>query len=73
MRLNVYDVLKTATYNASIALNREDLLGVIKENALADISIFQGDLEKDFKESLFSVQLVVKDGKIQFDDTSLKY
>ncbi len=71
--LEVNDVLKTATYNASIALNRKDQLGVIKENALADISIFQGDLEKDFKKSIFNVQLVMKDGKIQYDDTSLKY
>lgn len=60
------DVLRTATYNASAALNLVGQIGVIKENALADIVIFNGDLEENFKESLFNVDLVMKDGKIAY-------
>lgn len=71
--LKANDVLKTATYNASVALNRENQLGVIKENAVADISIFGGDIEMNFRESLFNVQLVMKDGKILYNDISLKH
>ncbi len=70
--LKAGDVLRTATYNASIALNRENQIGIIKENASADISIFRGDIEKNFKQSLFHVQLVMKDGKILYKDIPLK-
>ncbi len=58
------EALRTATYNAAIALNKKDKLGVIKENALADIVVFNGDLEANFKEVLFKVKWVMKDGKI---------
>ena len=37
---------------------------LIKENAFADIVIFNGDLEENFRESLFNVALVIKDGDI---------
>lgn len=71
--LEANDVLKTATYNASVALNSENQIGIIKENAVADISIFGGDLETNFKESLFNVQLVMKDGKIQYNNISVEH
>ena len=60
------DVLKTATYNAAVALHRQNSLGVIKENALADIAVFAGDLETNFKQSLFNVQLVIKNGAVKY-------
>lgn len=61
------DVLRTATYNAAIALGQKDQIGVIRENALADIAVFGGDMEANFKESLFKVKWVMKDGKIYYD------
>lgn len=61
------EALRTATYNAAIALNRKDQLGVVKENALADIAVFDGDLEANFKEVLFKVKWVMKDGKIVYN------
>ncbi|WPP51698.1 amidohydrolase family protein [Catalinimonas niigatensis] len=70
--LKANDVLKTATFNASLALNRENQIGVIKENAFADIAVFEGDLETNFKESLFKVQLVIKEGKIQYENAFVK-
>jgi imidazolonepropionase-like amidohydrolase len=60
------DVLKTATYNASIALGMEGQIGVIKANAMADISVFNGDMEKDFKKSLFDVKMVMKNGVVEY-------
>lgn len=61
------EALRTATYNAAIALNRKDQLGVIKENALADIVVFDGDLEANFKEVLLErIKWVMKDGKVEY-------
>jgi imidazolonepropionase-like amidohydrolase len=37
---------------------------VIRENAFADIAVFEGDLKKDFKTALFDVKMVIKEGKI---------
>ena len=64
--LSAAEVLKTATYNAAIALGKKNELGVIREGAKADIAIFNGDLENDFKKVLFDVSLVMKDGKIVY-------
>ncbi len=58
-------VLKTATANAAKALQMENQIGVIKENAFADISVFGGDMTKEFKKSLNDVKLVMKNGKIE--------
>ncbi len=66
------EALRTATYNAAIALNRKDQLGVIKENALADIAVFDGDLEADFKEAFFKVKWVMKDGKVVYSNMNCK-
>jgi imidazolonepropionase-like amidohydrolase len=60
------DVLKTATANAATALGKKGQIGVLKENAFADIAVFDGDLEKDFKKVLFDVKMVIKDGKIVY-------
>lgn len=66
--LSAADVLKTATYNASIALGREGQIGVIKEKALADLSVFDGDLQKDFKKALFKVRMVMKNGLVEYQN-----
>lgn len=47
------EVLKCATLNAAAALGRKGRLGVIKENSVADIVLFDGDLENDFSNVLF--------------------
>ena len=64
--LSPEEVLQSATVNAAVILGMEGELGVIKENALADITVFNGDLKKDFNKVLFDVQLVMKDGQIEF-------
>lgn len=60
------DVLQTATINAAIALGMRDQIGVIKENAFADIVVFEGDMKTGIKKSLFEVKMVMKNGKIEF-------
>ncbi|SFA41574.1 Imidazolonepropionase [Pedobacter suwonensis] len=64
--LSASDALRTATYNASIALGMPDQIGVLKERAKADIAIFKGNMQKDFKKSLFEVKMVMKNGLIEF-------
>ncbi len=59
------DVLQTATGNAAMALGMKDQIGVIKENSLADIVVFGGDMKADFKKSLYEVKMVMKNGEIQ--------
>lgn len=61
---NPADVLKTATKNAAIACGVDRFTGVIKENMTADIVAFEGDLEKDFKKTLYKVKFVMKEGQI---------
>jgi imidazolonepropionase-like amidohydrolase len=62
------DVLKTATHNASIALGMQGQIGVLKENAMADIAVFNGDMQKDFKKSLFEVKMVMKNGVVEYQN-----
>ena len=58
----VADVLGFATQHAAKALGLGSTLGILKKGMKADITIFEGDLEKDFAKTLFSVQWVIKDG-----------
>jgi imidazolonepropionase-like amidohydrolase len=58
------DVLKTATKNAAIACGVDKITGVIKEDMMADIVAFDGDIEKDFVKSIRQVKFVMKEGKI---------
>lgn len=58
----VNEVLQYATYNAAGALGISDSLGNIKKGMKADLVFFNGDLEKDFANALFEVQMVMKDG-----------
>lgn len=66
--LSAAEVLKTATYNAAIALGMKDEIGVIKENAMADLTVFEGDMQKDFKKALFQVKMVMKDGVVEYQN-----
>jgi imidazolonepropionase-like amidohydrolase len=58
------EVLRTATWNAALVLGRKNDIGVLRQGAKADIVIFNGDLEANFKKVLFDVHLVIKDGKV---------
>lgn len=60
----VADILQAATWNAALALGRKNELGVLRQGAKADIVVFNGDLEANFKKVLFDVRMVIKDGKI---------
>jgi imidazolonepropionase-like amidohydrolase len=58
----VNEVLQYATYNAARALGIADKTGNIKKGMKADLVFFNGDMEKDFANALFNVQMVIKDG-----------
>ena len=58
------EVLKTATINAAKACGVNRITGIIKENMMADIVAFDGDMEKDFVSSLYKVKFVMKEGEI---------
>ncbi|RYU95857.1 amidohydrolase family protein [Emticicia agri] len=58
----VKDVLQYATYNAAKALGIAESTGNIKKGMKADIVFFNGDLENDFAQTLFKVQMVLKAG-----------
>jgi imidazolonepropionase-like amidohydrolase len=58
------DALQAATRNAARACGVEGFTGIIKENMRADIVAFDGDLEKDFQQTLYKVKFVMKDGEI---------
>ncbi len=62
--LSPENVLKSATANAAFALEMKDQIGVIKEGAFADIVVFNGDLQKNFKTALYDVRMVMKEGEI---------
>jgi imidazolonepropionase-like amidohydrolase len=57
------EVLRTATWNAALVLGRKNDIGVLRQGSKADIVVFNGDLEVNFKKVLFDVHLVIKDGK----------
>lgn len=62
--ISVQDVLRSATFNAGVALDRKGRIGVLKEKGMADLVIFDGDLENNFPTTLFKVKAVYKDGKL---------
>ena len=63
--LSPEDVLQSATINAATALDRRDQIGVIKENAFADIVVFEDNMKTDIKKLLFEVKMVMKNGEIE--------
>ncbi|MEI9911064.1 MAG: amidohydrolase family protein [Bacteroidota bacterium] len=58
------DVLRTATINAAKACGIDKITGSIKENMMADIVAFEGDMETNFVTSLYKVKFVMKEGEI---------
>lgn len=58
------DALQAATRNAARACGVDGFTGIIKENMRADIVAFDGDLEKDFQQTLYKVKFVMKDGEV---------
>jgi imidazolonepropionase-like amidohydrolase len=68
--LSIEESLQTATLNAARAIGQERKLGVIKQGAKANLVIFGGNLEKDFRNALFNVYMVIKDGNIVFNASS---
>ena len=58
------DIFKFATSNAATILGKKDVIGTIKENAIADIVVFDGDLENDFTNTIFKVKSVFKNGQV---------
>nr|WP_295933754.1 amidohydrolase family protein [uncultured Dyadobacter sp.] len=64
------DVLRFATYNPAQILNMQGRVGTLKKGALADISVFEGNLEENFSKSLFHVRLVLKGGNVVFQSDS---
>ncbi|MET0299622.1 MAG: amidohydrolase family protein, partial [Flavitalea sp.] len=64
--LTAAESLRTATWNAAAALGKTGQYGALKEKHAADLVIFNGDLEKDFKKVLFQVKSVMKDGVVVY-------
>lgn len=64
--LTVPEALNAATINAASALGRKGQLGIMQAGAQADITVFNGDLEKAFNKTLFDVNMVIKGGKIVY-------
>lgn len=65
------DILRSSTYLSAKFMGKEQMLGVIKQGALADIIAVKGDLETDFAESIFNLAFVMKNGKIYVDTDGL--
>lgn len=64
--LTVEESLQTATLNAAKAIGQEGKLGTIKPGVKANLVIFDGNLQKDFRKSLFNIYMVIKDGKVVY-------
>ena len=64
--LTVEESLQTTTLNAAKAIGQEGRLGVIKQGVKANLVIFDGNLQKDFRKTLFNVYMVIKDGKVAY-------
>jgi len=66
-------VLKTATINASEALNTDKQIGQIKEGMIADLLILKKDPTKDIM-NLKSIEQVILSGKhIKLDEMLTQY
>lgn len=64
--LTVEESLQAATLNAAKAIGQEGKFGTIKQGVKANLVIFDGNLQKDFRTALFNVYMVMKDGKIVY-------
>ena len=64
--LSVEESLQTATLNAAKAIGQEGKLGIIKDGVKANLVVFDGNLQKNFRDALFNVYMVIKDGKVVY-------
>lgn len=64
--LTVEESLQMATFNAAKAIGQDGKLGTLKQGVKANLVIFDGNLQKDFRKALFNVYMVIKDGKIVY-------
>lgn len=64
--LTIEESLQTATLNAAKAIGQDGKLGTLKQGVKANLVIFDGNLQKDFRNALFNVYVVIKDGKIVY-------
>jgi len=58
------DILQSATYLSALYLDKQDEIGVICSNSLADIIAVKGDLENEFLSTLEQIVFIMKDGVI---------
>ncbi|WP_159477794.1 amidohydrolase family protein [Dyadobacter sp. 3J3] len=56
------ELLRYATFNAAKALGIADHTGEIRKGMRADLTFFNGDMEKDFPKALLDVKMVMKGG-----------
>jgi len=58
------EILQSATYLSALYMSKENEIGVLKAGNKADLIAVKGNLKTDFINTLKSIVLVVKDGKI---------
>lgn len=63
------NILQSATYLSAKSLKKQNEIGVLKSGAFADIIAIEGNIEKNFVESIENVKFVMKNGKVYKDDT----
>ena len=64
------DILQSATFLSARFMKKENDIGTIKPNALADIIAVKGDIENDFINTIENVVFVMKDGHIHIQKTN---
>lgn len=62
--MNPLDILQSSTYLSAKFMDKENELGIIKENTFADIIAVKGDIVKDFSKTIFNIVFVMKNGDI---------
>jgi len=63
------NVLQSATYLSALFMKKENKIGVIKPNAMADIIAVEGDIKNDFVNTIENVVFVMKGGHIYIQKT----
>ncbi|SDF53997.1 metal-dependent hydrolase family protein [Cellulophaga baltica] len=61
------DILQSSTYISAFHLNKENEIGYINPQAIADIIAVKGDIVNDFISTIENVVFIMKDGKIYND------
>ncbi|MDF0706441.1 amidohydrolase family protein [Flagellimonas okinawensis] len=63
------DILQASTYLSAKQFNKENRIGVIAPKAYADIIAVEGDINKDFVNTIDNVVFIMKDGAVYLDAT----